>query len=58
MADWSRIYGETGEAATPDLPAEDRAKSACIFLNKRRVEGAWKVREDKTLTNETLKVSI
>ena len=33
-------------------------KSACIFLNKRWVEGASKVREDKTLTDEVMKLRI
>jgi hypothetical protein len=58
-----------GEAATPDLSAENGAKasilflqshkkSACIFFNKRWVEGASKVSEDKTLTNEEGKVRI
>jgi hypothetical protein len=51
--------------AMPDLPTEDETKTpSCFrrqpscFLNKRWVERSREVKEDKTLTNETMKVSI
>jgi hypothetical protein len=58
-----------GEAVTPDLSPEDGVKSSILFLErhkksasillkKRWVEGASKVSEDKTFTNEARKVSI
>jgi hypothetical protein len=69
IPDRRRINCETGESATPDLSTEDGAKasilflqshkkSACIFFHKRWVEGASKVREDKTLANKAVKLRI
>ena len=69
MTDRCRINYETGESVTSYLPTEDGAnssilflyrhhKSVCIFLNKRWVERSSKAREDKTFTNEVMKVSI